>query len=160
MVRLCGACVDCFRRNLSHHHALDTVTGVLNVLEGSDGEIEIKKKEELSEELTSVTDNPGAEPEQKEAENRQVGQVESAQQSEAPASVKTMISSEGTVVVSYEALKNISDALKLPPGVDPLSREQSLSDDEFVKVFGMDKDSFNSLPGWKRTKLKKDTGLF
>lgn len=135
------------------------LAGVLNVLEGSDGEIDIKK--EVSEELTSVSDNPGAELEQEEAEKGHIGQAESSDQpSEAPAAVKKTVSSQGTAVVSYEVLKGISDASKLPPGVDPLNREQSLSDDDFIMVFGMDKDSFYVLPGWKRTKLKKDTGLF
>lgn len=145
--------VDCVDVNACPHHSLVCSTGVLNVLEGSDGEIEIKK--EISEESTSVSDNPGAQLEQEETGKVKIGQVEAA-----PVAVKETISSEGTVVVSYEVLKGISEASKLPPGVDPLNREQSLSDDEFFVVFGMDKDSFYSLPGWKRTKLKKDAGLF
>ena len=48
----------------------------------------------------------------------------------------------------------------LPEGVDAARLETYLSDEEFKKVFKMDKDQFSKLTGWKQTKAKKDAGLF
>lgn len=45
-------------------------------------------------------------------------------------------------------------------GVDPLNREQHLSDAEFQQVFSMGKDEFNKLPKWKKDGEKKKIGLF
>jgi hypothetical protein len=56
-----------------------------------------------------------------------------------------------------------SDDLKkptLPDGVDPSTKEQWLSDDEFMHIFGVTKESFNALPKWKRSAQKKKHGLF
>ncbi len=63
------------------------------------------------------------------------------------------------VYVPYEELKGISTE-SLPPSVDPLNREKSLSDVEFCEVFGMDKKSFYKLPPWKQTNQKKAKWLF
>lgn len=49
---------------------------------------------------------------------------------------------------------------ELPEGVDPANREKHLSDSDFSDFFGMTKDEYNNLPGWKQLKLKKDKGLF
>ena len=35
-----------------------------------------------------------------------------------------------------------------------------LTDEDFAKVFGMDRDAFNAMAGWKKDKLKKSLGLF
>lgn len=63
------------------------------------------------------------------------------------------------VYVPYEELKGVSIE-SLPPEVDPLNREKSLSDVEFCEVFGMDKKSFYKLPPWKQTNQKKAKLLF
>ena len=47
-----------------------------------------------------------------------------------------------------------------PDGVDTTRREEYLSNDEFQKVFGMDKAAFGAKPKWKRSNLKKQHGLF
>jgi hypothetical protein len=124
-------------------------------LEGSDGEIEIDKII-LEEKING--DRPGSQLEQAEMdpEAGPVGRGDSTLQ-DATLAGKNKVDPS---VVSYEVLKGISDASKLPPDVDQSNREQALCDDEFIVVFGMDKETFQSLPGWKRTKLKKDHGLF
>ena len=48
----------------------------------------------------------------------------------------------------------------IPDGVDPAAKERHLSDAEFARVFGCDKDTFGSMPKWKRNNLKKKQGLF
>lgn len=90
---------------------------MLNVLEGSDGEIDIKRRLTEQEILLPCY-------------------------RESPASATG------------------AGASNFLQGVDPLNREQSLSEEEFVAVFGMDKTSFQRLPAWKRTSLKKEHGLF
>mmetsp|Transcript_9222 Transcript_9222/g.10698 ORF Transcript_9222/g.10698 Transcript_9222/m.10698 type:complete len:203 (+) Transcript_9222:88-696(+) len=62
--------------------------------------------------------------------------------------------------VPYSDLKKVNDAAQLPQGVDPLNKEASLSDEEFIDVFGMDKQTFYNLPMWKRTSQKKSKLLF
>jgi len=47
-----------------------------------------------------------------------------------------------------------------PDGVDPTSKEQHLSDDDFAAVFGMSKEEFNGMAAWKRKKAKQQHGLF
>ena len=59
--------------------------------------------------------------------------------------------------VSYARLKAGDN---LPPGVDPKLKEFALSDTEFIEVFGMDKSGFQDQPAWKRAQKKKDVGLF
>ena len=39
-------------------------------------------------------------------------------------------------------------------------KEELLSDDVFQKTFGMTKEAFKKLPGWKKTRHKKQHGLF
>lgn len=127
-----------------------TLVGVLNVLEGSDGEIDIQPPV-LSEKKEGSATNQVEEALQASPVVASSPEDNEANQNE---------ENSGPVTVSYEILKGVVDASKLPKGVDPLNREQSLSDEEFVAVFGMDKDAFSQLPAWKRTKLKKDLGLF
>ena len=62
--------------------------------------------------------------------------------------------------IPYSKLKGISDITQLPPTVDPLHREESLSDQEFCEIFGMNKDSFYKLPTWKQVSKKKEKLLF
>lgn len=69
---------------------------------------------------------------------------------------KTLASS----IVRYDQIKDIQDPSLLPSGVDPLHRELSLSNDEFIQIFGMDKSTFHKLPKWKQTSQKKAKGLF
>jgi hypothetical protein len=44
--------------------------------------------------------------------------------------------------------------------VDPSSKEQWLSEDEFVHIFGLGKDAFKALPKWKQSTQKKKFGMF
>jgi WD40 repeat protein len=62
-------------------------------------------------------------------------------------------------VYSYEQLSVIDKKL-LPEAVDSTVLEQYLSDEDFVKVLEMDRDTFNNLPKWKRDGLKKKANLF
>lgn len=48
---------------------------------------------------------------------------------------------------------------KLPEGVDPAKREKFLSDKEFLRIFGMDKEAFGKLDEEKRKALKKQRNL-
>jgi hypothetical protein len=45
-------------------------------------------------------------------------------------------------------------------GVDLAKREIYLSDADFQANFGMDKEAWGKLAGWKKTGLKKKAGLF
>lgn len=56
---------------------------------------------------------------------------------------------------TYEQLKG-----QFPPGVIPTRREEYLSDDEFLKVFGTSRADFNKLAKWKKDDLKKKLQLF
>ncbi|XP_045570819.1 supervillin isoform X5 [Salmo salar] len=51
-------------------------------------------------------------------------------------------------------------ARPLPGGVDPLSLEIYLSDQDFEKALDMKRDEYEGLPGWKQVNLKKAKGLF
>ena len=46
------------------------------------------------------------------------------------------------------------------PGVDREHREQYLSDEEFLKAFGVDKKTWATMPMWKKSNKKKALGLF
>ncbi|XP_063901077.1 advillin-like isoform X2 [Zophobas morio] len=52
------------------------------------------------------------------------------------------------------------DLAKLPPGVDPAKREDSLQDDEFEKAFKMSKEKYYALPQWKQLQIKRSSNLF
>ncbi|CAN0324032.1 unnamed protein product, partial [Laminaria digitata] len=45
-------------------------------------------------------------------------------------------------------------------GVDPLCREQYLSEAEFKELFGMSKANFATQPKWKQVSAKKSKELF
>jgi len=64
--------------------------------------------------------------------------------------------------VEYYPLRVLKerDAEKLPQGVDPTRKEFYLHDKEFEKVFKMSRQSYETLPSWKRQNLKKAAGLF
>ncbi|XP_052068531.1 advillin-like [Mytilus californianus] len=49
---------------------------------------------------------------------------------------------------------------RLPEGVDSTCKEKYLTDDEFLRIFGMSKVVFASKPKWKQLDLKKRVGLF
>ena len=46
------------------------------------------------------------------------------------------------------------------PALNPMCIEMYLSDEEFVKTFGMDKASFYQQKQWKQRELKKKAGCF
>lgn len=56
----------------------------------------------------------------------------------------------------YEVLKGS----EVPPDVDVSEKEKHLSEQDFESVFQMNKGSFDELPKWRRTSLKKQAGLF
>eukprot|EP00735_Rhodelphis_limneticus_P007815 TRINITY_DN2046_c0_g1::TRINITY_DN2046_c0_g1_i1::g.21800::m.21800 TRINITY_DN2046_c0_g1::TRINITY_DN2046_c0_g1_i1::g.21800 ORF type:complete len:2204 (-),score=806.58,sp/P16157/ANK1_HUMAN/28.42/7e-14,sp/P16157/ANK1_HUMAN/28.93/5e-11,sp/P16157/ANK1_HUMAN/31.16/1e-10,sp/P16157/ANK1_HUMAN/29.83/1e-10,sp/P16157/ANK1_HUMAN/26.51/1e-08,Ank_2/PF12796.2/1.7e-09,Ank_2/PF12796.2/3.9e-15,Ank_2/PF12796.2/3.8e-11,PH/PF00169.24/8.1e-13,PH/PF00169.24/2.1e-14,Ank/PF00023.25/8.8e+03,Ank/PF00023.25/12,Ank/PF00023.25 len=60
-----------------------------------------------------------------------------------------------TTKIPYEQL-----ASKAVPGVDWSCQEAYLSDEEFQKLFGMNRTAFNNLSAWKRKTLKKEKNLF
>jgi len=47
-----------------------------------------------------------------------------------------------------------------PQGINTETREQYLSEKDFFDTFKMSKANFNTLPGWKKTSLKKQKDLF
>ena len=51
---------------------------------------------------------------------------------------------------------SIEHAKKQPGG----DKEKWLSDDNFIKVFDMNRDAFYKLKGWKQINLKKSKGFF
>lgn len=151
--------------------------GVLNCLSGSDCEIEMSVG--LTEETTKLavkSDNPAnmktnnmrpAVPKPIKtnisAEKGIVNTISiQCKEEKAPSEDITIQSKEEYegVVYAYSILKDISDPSELPPGVDVSNKEKSLSDGEFVQVFGMTKTEFQSLPAWKRKNNKKAKGLF
>lgn len=124
-------------------------------MEGSDGEIEMKRG--LIEEEAVLPLSGGGKVQTKEVKTIPPSSVATIEVSKPNAS-KPSASLNG--IVSYEQFKDVKDTQYLPAGIDLLNREQALSDGEFHKVFGMDKASFAKLPAWKRTIMKKSNGLF
>lgn len=59
---------------------------------------------------------------------------------------------------SYAQLKG--NPCEVQSSIDAKSKEQYLSDSEFLEIFKMDKAAFAGLAGWKKTKAKKSAGLF
>jgi len=49
---------------------------------------------------------------------------------------------------------------KSPVDFDYTNREKYLADDDFLKVFGMNKGRFYKLPAWRRKAKKQEVGLF
>ena len=145
--------------------------GVLNVLVGSDCEIEIH--EGLTEETVklAVASDPGmskpsssttrfatkskplsAKEDRKPKETFYLSEKKSPIRIE-PHNDRTEIGDYKTFF-PYSILKDKVDKSELPDGVDLTKREQYLSPEEFFDVFGMEKIVFNMLPGWKRKNLK------
>jgi hypothetical protein len=60
-------------------------------------------------------------------------------------------------VYTFEELKRKDF---LPKTVDKSVLENYLSDEEFLKVFGMDREAWNKLPSWKQVPKKKEVGLY
>lgn len=56
--------------------------------------------------------------------------------------------------------KTLISGVQWPVGIAPDKREQYLSEEEFLQVFGMNKDSFNELDKFMRQRLKKEKNLF
>ncbi|EGC38365.1 actin binding protein [Dictyostelium purpureum] len=57
-------------------------------------------------------------------------------------------------VYTYEELKT------KPANIDHNNLENYLSDEEFTKIFNMNRDEFGALPAWKRSNLKSKLSLF
>lgn len=57
------------------------------------------------------------------------------------------------------ALEQLQTA-PFPPGVDSSKRETYLEDEKFQELFGMDKEAFAALAGWKKSAAKKKHKLF
>uniref|UniRef100_A0A2K6MNY5 Advillin n=2 Tax=Rhinopithecus bieti TaxID=61621 RepID=A0A2K6MNY5_RHIBE len=49
---------------------------------------------------------------------------------------------------------------ELPEDVNPAKKENYLSEQDFVSVFGITRGQFAALPGWKQLQMKKEKGLF
>lgn len=49
---------------------------------------------------------------------------------------------------------------KFPPGVQPDRKQDYLTDEEFEKVFAMNREEFGKLKGWRQADKKKEKGLF
>ncbi|XP_034544371.1 advillin [Notolabrus celidotus] len=78
-----------------------------------------------------------------------------------------LVSTEQSCVESEKTYQSFPpDALinkqanELPEGVDPGQKEKYLSDSDFSDVFGITKDDFVSLSGWKQLNMKKEKGMF
>lgn len=65
------------------------------------------------------------------------------------------------VVFKFYTYSVLRDPIaNVPKDVQLSAREMHLADDEFVKIFGMDKASFAKLPLWKKNEKKKQLKLF
>uniref|UniRef100_A0A8C0ME24 Villin-1 n=1 Tax=Canis lupus familiaris TaxID=9615 RepID=A0A8C0ME24_CANLF len=49
---------------------------------------------------------------------------------------------------------------ELPEDVNPAKKENYLSEQDFISVFGITRGQFAALPGWKQLQMKKEKGLF
>jgi len=59
---------------------------------------------------------------------------------------------------TFEMLRD--PALMKEKGIPFAERELYMADDEFVKLFGIDKERFQKLPKWKQKQKKQQVGLF
>ena len=147
--------------------------GVLNILEGCDLEIEVwpnmneediglSKDEAMSNQsvatctLNQLTTKIGT----VNIEAEEITRMEKEDTQQNPMEEKTpeMASLDSSGFISYEKLKTLSDTTSI--GIDPTKKELALSDEEFHQVFQMTKESFLSLPTWKKNRLKKEAMLF
>eukprot|EP00567_Pseudictyota_dubia_P011674 CAMPEP_0197454830 /NCGR_PEP_ID=MMETSP1175-20131217/39005_1 /TAXON_ID=1003142 /ORGANISM="Triceratium dubium, Strain CCMP147" /LENGTH=258 /DNA_ID=CAMNT_0042988521 /DNA_START=99 /DNA_END=872 /DNA_ORIENTATION=+ len=145
--------------------------GVLNVLQGSDCEISMRPGLTEDETVLQVSSDAGpssaksttsyptksvsvksvhaAKTKQREKEPSQVSASEGVSRKLVDrVLVPTFDQLETGAHVPYAILKDIRDPTDLPAWVDPLNREEALSDEDFSAVFGMDKEQFSSLPAW------------
>ena len=51
-------------------------------------------------------------------------------------------------------------ALRPDSGIEMTSKEQYLSDEDFVKVFNKDRAAWAAQPAWRRQIQKKEAGLW
>lgn len=65
---------------------------------------------------------------------------------------------DGNTSIPYHRLAGVDR--QWPRGVNPASREEWLSADEFATVFGMSFGAFRKLPWWRRRILKQQVALF
>lgn len=82
-------------------------------------------------------------------------QVQTKLLAESPVQTKLLAESP----VGYR-LEQLTCRPPWPQGVDPACREESLSQADFVKAFGMGQDKFKALKAWRKNELKKKAGLF
>nr|XP_028577335.1 advillin [Podarcis muralis]XP_028577336.1 advillin [Podarcis muralis] len=54
----------------------------------------------------------------------------------------------------------LSSQDELPEDVDPAKKENFLSAQDFLQVFGIPREKFAALPTWKQLNMKKEKGLF
>lgn len=149
--------------------------GVLNVFEGSDREIDVHRGLTVLEvgELARSPTRTGNDRDDSAAEKPSVSErlmtssendtdrtennSSSSLVTDNRESTSSLYQHSSTSFYPIERLKNSYD---LPAGVNPATRELSLSDQDFMDHFEMNKVEFGSLPGWKRTQKKKLLGLF
>lgn len=60
----------------------------------------------------------------------------------------------------FYPLAALLQGVEWPSDVDPSRREEYLHPDDFARTFGMEIESFLRLPAFKKTRLKKEKGLF
>ncbi|KAL3082935.1 hypothetical protein niasHS_010737 [Heterodera schachtii] len=68
-----------------------------------------------------------------------------------------------TEVIAERTKHRSADELRrreLPAGCDTKHLEQYLSEAEFVRVFGISREQFDTLPRWRQLSMKKEAGLF
>jgi hypothetical protein len=54
----------------------------------------------------------------------------------------------------------LTDPAGPPPGVNPLQKDEWLLDEDFEKIFGVERVEFMKIPKWKRDQRKRDAGLW
>ena len=159
-------------------------TGVLNVLEGSDCEIEIRRgmteadlKTSFPQSITASRALPGSV-----APATNLVSQESTRTRVAPSkpqhsnTTTTITATTTTTTMTPNAVETLTsqlpttDCVIIPydqlvaqvdiVGVDPAHKERHLSELEFGTIFGISRKEWQQLPAWKRTALRKKCGLF
>ena len=125
--------------------------GVMNVLEGSDGEIGIRPEQTEIETTLPVSGGGGSV--SASISHQSFAAEQAMTQFRIVADEKPESRTQSLEVAAKPPTATVS------PSFDTC-REQSLSDTEFIKVFGMDKTAFAKLAAWRQTSLKKTNGLF
>jgi hypothetical protein len=121
------------------------------------------------EKLRQLEDEKKAAEQKRQAEDKKKFEVHETakKQAEEPAPKKaetapaasTVSTAGGKVVIPYEKLRTDS-GVPLPDGLDASSRQNYLSDAEFVQVLGMPRDEFDALKLWRQQAIKKEKKLF